>query len=240
MKHFILVHCIVVAAILNYHYQKNEHLLGETQEQSKWETLFNGKDLSKWRQAYKDSLPPQAWTIEGNTLFVKKGWKGGDIITKETYQDFELVFDFKLTDSANSGIKYHVNLIENAKTKKLSMMGIEYQIIDDYNHPEIKDDPDGLSSTGSAYLLYPPVGKKLKPAGQWNTARIIVKGNYAEHWLNGVKITSYLKGTDEFNKKVSETKFKDYPEYAKSNSGYILLTDHGDPVYFRNINIRRL
>ncbi|MCC6289946.1 MAG: DUF1080 domain-containing protein [Chitinophagaceae bacterium] len=240
MKHFILVIGIIAAAIINYRYQKNQHLFGNLQQKSKWELLFDGKDLSKWRQAYKDSVPPQAWVVEGNTLSVQKGKKGGDIITRETYQNFELVFDFKLTEAANSGIKYHVNFIENVQTKKSSMMGIEYQVIDDYNHPEIKDNPNSVSSTGAAYLLYPPVGKKLKPAGEWNNAKIIVKGNYAEHWLNGLRIVSYFKGTDEFNKKVSETKFKDYPDYAKSNSGYIMLTDHGDQVYFRNIKVRRL
>jgi hypothetical protein len=241
MKHFILILGIIAAAITNYRYQKSEPLFSNIQQQSKWEILFDGKDLSKWRQAYKDSLPPQGWTIENNALSVqKKRGKGGDIITKETYQNFELVFDFKLTQAANSGIKYHVNLIENSQTKKSSMMGIEYQVIDDYNHPEIKDEPNGTSSTGSVYLLYPPVGKKLNPAGEWNTAKIIAKGNYTEHWLNGVKIAFYTKGTNEFNKKVSETKFKDYPEYAKSNSGYIMLTDHGDQVYFKNIKIKRL
>lgn len=240
MKHFIIIIIIISAALINYRYQKNEHLFGDTREKVKWEILFDGKNLLQWRQAYKDSLPSPGWVIESGTLSVQKGRKGGDIITKDTYQNFELAFDFKLTEAANSGIKYHVNLIENAQAKKSAMMGIEYQVIDDYNYPEIKDDPNGTSSTGAAYLLYPPRGKKLKPAGEWNTAKIIVKGNYAEHWLNGTKIVTYFKGTDEFNKKVSETKFKDYPEYAKSNSGYIMLTDHGDQVYFRNIRVRRL
>lgn len=240
MKHFILIVGIIAAAVINYQYQKKDQLFSNTQQKPKWEVLFDGKDISKWRQAYKDSVPPPGWVTEGNTLSVLKGRKGGDIITRETYQNFELVFDFKLTEAANSGIKYHVNLIENTQTKKSSMMGIEYQVIDDYNHPEIKDHPNSTSSTGAAYLLYPPVGKKLKPAGEWNTAKIIVKGNYAEHWLNGIKIVTYFKGTDEFNKKISETKFKDYPEYAKSNSGHIMLTDHGDQVYFRNIKVRRI
>lgn len=239
MKHIILIVAIVAAAIVNQRYQKSGFTAGKN-DTVKWEVLFNGKDLSHWRQAYKDSVPPAGWVIENNTLSVQKGRKGGDIITSETYQNFELVFEFKLTKEANSGIKYHVNLIENSQTHKASMMGIEYQIIDDYNHPEIKDDPNGLSSTGAAYLLYPPVGKKLKPAGEWNNGKIIVKGNYAEHWLNGIKITSYFTGTDEFGAKVAQTKFRDYPDYAKSNSGYIMLTDHGDQVYFRDIKVRRL
>lgn len=240
MKHFIIVMVIVVAAAVNYHYQKSEQLFGYADQRSKWEILFNGKDLSQWRQAYKDSIPTSGWSVENNTLSVQKGRKGGDILTRESYQNFELVFDFKLTEAANSGIKYHVNAIENTQSKKTSMMGIEYQIIDDYNHPEIKDSPNSAMSTGAAYLLYPPIGKKLKPAGEWNTGKIIVKGNYVEHWLNGIKIVSYFKGTDDFDARVGKTKFKDYPEYAKSNTGYIMLTDHGDQVYFRNIKVRRL
>lgn len=240
MKHFIIVIAIIFAAVINYRYQKNEHLFGNTQQKQKWEILFNGKDLSQWRQAYKDSLPGNGWIIENNILSVQKARRGGDIITREIYQNFELVFDFKLTEAANSGIKYHVNAIENAKTKKTAMMGIEYQIIDDYNHKEIKDSPNSAMSTGAAYLLYKPVGKKLKPAGEWNTGKIIVKGNYAEHWLNGIKITSYFKGTEDFDTRVSQTKFKDHPEYAKPNTGYIMLTDHGDQVYFRNIKVKRL
>lgn len=249
MKHFTLLFYISMASIIPYCYiqhvalSSKPHvpiLLNSGQTQNKWEKLFDGKDLKQWRKTTSDSMPGDGWIIQNRTLSVQKGRKGGDIITRNSYQDFELVFEFNLTKEANSGIKYGVNSIENIQTKKSSMMGIEYQIIDDYNHPEIKDDPNGLSSTGSAYLLYAPVGKKLNPAGEWNTGRIIVKGKYAEHWLNGVKITSYTRDTEDFNKKVSSTKFKDYPAYAKADSGHIMLTDHGDQVFFRNIKIKKL
>ncbi|MFT3701893.1 MAG: DUF1080 domain-containing protein [Agriterribacter sp.] len=252
MKHFILIFCIVTAATMQYRYQKNNHSFGDnplwnwqtpndnTNQKEKWETLFDGKDVSKWRKLTSDSMPSEGWVIKDNTLSVEKGRKGGDIITRELYSSFELEFEFNLTKEANSGIKYLVTAMENSQTKKSSMMGIEYQIIDDYNHPEIKDDPNGLSSTGSAYLLYAPVGKKLLAAGQWNKGRIIVRGKYAEHWLNGVKITSYTRGTPEFNQKLSVTKFKDYPDYAKADTGHIMLTDHGDQVYYRNIKVRKL
>lgn len=208
--------------------------------QHNWEILFDGKDLKKWRKTTSDSLPSNGWVIEGNTLSVTPGRKGGDILTRSLYSNFELVFDFKLTKGANSGIKYLVTQMENSKTHHASMMGIEYQIIDDYNHPEIKDNPNGTTSTASAYLLYSPVGKKLLPPGQWNRGKIIVKGKYAEHWLNGVLVTRYTRGTTEFDAKLSQTKFKDYPDYAKADIGHIMLTDHGDRVYFRNIKIRRL
>ncbi len=206
----------------------------------KWEVLFDGKNLDKWRKAAVDSAPSKGWIIADGTLSATKGRKGGDIITRATYSSFELECEFNLTPAANSGIKYLVNTIENATTKKSSPMGIEFQIIDDKNYPEVMKDPEGPSSTGSVYLIYAPKGKKLNPAGQWNKVRIVVKGKHTEHWLNGVKVAEYERGSDDFNKRVSTTKFKDYPQYAKSDTGHIMLTDHGDQVYYKNMRIRRL
>lgn len=206
----------------------------------KWEILFDGKNLDKWRKAAVDSAPSKGWIIENGTLSATKGRKGGDIITRATYSSFELECEFNLTPASNSGIKYLVNPIENAITKKTSPMGIEYQIIDDKNYPEVMKDPDGASSTGAVYLIYAPRGKKLNPAGQWNKVRIVVKGKHTEHWLNGVKVADYERGSDDFNKRVATTKFKDYPQYAKSDTGHIMLTDHGDQVYYKNMRIRRL
>ena len=221
---------------------KNYFSVRETNENQagKWEVLFDGKDLSKWRKAAVDSVPSKGWIIEKGTLSALKGRKGGDIITRETYSDFELECEFNLTTGANSGIKYFVNTIKNSVTGKSSPMGIEYQIIDDKNYPEVKSDPDGVSSTGSVYLLYAPKGKKLLPAGQWNKVRIVVKGTHTEHWLNGIKVTEYERGSEDFTKKVATTKFKDYPEYAKASQGHIMLTDHGDQVYFKNMRVRKL
>jgi hypothetical protein len=208
--------------------------------QTKWEVLFDGKNLSKWRKAAVDTVPSNGWVIENGTLSAVKGRKGGDIVTREMYSSFELECEFNLTKAANSGIKYLVNSIQNVKTGKSAPMGIEYQIIDDKNYPEVMADPDGVSSTGAVYLIYAPTGKKLLPAGNWNKVRIVVKGKHTEHWLNGVKVADYERGSADFNAKVATTKFKDYPEYAKSDTGHIMLTDHGDQVFFRNIRIRKL
>jgi len=212
------------------------------QEKSKgWEVLFDGKNTDKWRGLNSDTFPSHGWAIEEGTLFVENHKKGEDIITREEYSNFELVFDFKLTYAANSGIKYFVGKIKNNNTGKIEWNGPEYQIIDDYNHPEVKNHKHEKGSTAALYLIYAPKNKKLQPAGQWNYAKIIVKGNHVEHWLNGVKVVSYERGTKDFRRRMATTKFKDYDNYGELPSGHIMLTDHdGDKAYFRNIKIKRL
>jgi hypothetical protein len=177
--------------------------------------------------------------VKNGTLFLgKKG--SGDIITRETYGDFELVLDFNLTNNANSGVKYFVGEIKNKKTGELVINGPEYQIIDDYNYPEVKNHRYEVGATASCYLLYPPENKTLHPAGRWNHVRIVARSKHVEHWLNGVKVLSYERGSADFLKRKAGTKFADLDRYGELSQGHILLTDHGDTVYFKNIRIRRL
>ena len=204
-----------------------------------WEILFDGKSTEKWRGKSTADFPDGGWKVENGLLFLDG--KGGDIITKETYSDFELVFDFNLTEKANSGVKYFVDTLVNGESGKTMVNGPEYQIIDDYNHPEIKKDPNGLSSTASTYLLYAPDNnKKLNPAGEWNTGKILAKDGKVEHWLNGKKVLTYNRGSKDFQTRKAKTKFKSDDQYGELESGHILLTDHHDKVFFRNIKIRRL
>lgn len=204
-----------------------------------WEILFDGSSTDKWRGKNSTDFPDQGWKMENNTLFLD-GKGGGDIITKEKFGSFELTFEFNLTEGANSGFKYFVDTIYNEKTGGMVVNGPEYQIIDDHNHPEIKKDPNGLSSTAAAYLLYSPKNKTLRPHGQWNTGKIIVNGKNVDHWLNGKKVVSYIRGSRGYLKRKAATKFKDDKDYGELENGHILLTDHNDRVYFRNIKIRRL
>lgn len=205
-----------------------------------WEVLFDGHDLSQFRSAARDVPPPSGWIVSDGILSVMKGRTGGDIITRGTYGSFELKLDFRLTASANSGIKYLVNKIRNEQSGKYSFMGIEYQIIDDVNYAAVKIDPAGDISTGAVYLLYPPVNKTLLPPGEWNELRIVVRGKHAEHWLNGRKVAEYERNSDDFAARVAKTKFKDYPDYALADTGRILIQDHGDQVSYRNIVVKRL
>jgi len=213
--------------------------LSDKEKSEGWELLFDGKNTEKWRGVNSDSFPSNGWTIEQGAL-VLSGKNGGDIITKEKFSNFELVLDFKLTHSANSGIKYFVVNMKNKENGKIFKNGPEYQIIDDYNHPEVKNHQHEKGSTAALYLIYAPQNKILLPEGEWNQAKIIAKGKHVEHWLNGTKVLSYERGSKDFRQRVSNTKFKDQKGYGEVSSGHILLTDHHDKVYFKNIRIKRL
>jgi dienelactone hydrolase len=211
----------------------------QKEKSQNWEILFDGKNTDKWRSKNSETFPSDGWIIKDGALFLNK--KGaGDIITREKFSNFELDLDFNLTYGANSGVKYFVDELKNSKTGDVVINGPEYQIIDDYNHPEVKNHQHDRAATASCYLLYTPKNVHLHPAGQWNHIRIIAKGKHVEHWLNGVKVLSYERGSADFLKRKAETKFKDYDNYGELASGYILLTDHSDKVYFRNIKIKRL
>lgn len=205
------------------------------------EILFDGNNLDKWETVKDNGDPLRGWEIKDGTCAVKDHINGYDIMTKETYSDFELNFDFNFTDKANSGIKYLVNNIKNNESGAMEWNGLEYQIIDDFNHPDVKNGKHEIGATASLYLVYAPVGKKLLPAGQWNSGKIIVKGNHIEQWLNGVKVIDCERGSSDFRARMSATKFKEYDHYGELPEGHIMLTDHGgDKAYFRNIKIKRL
>jgi hypothetical protein len=203
-----------------------------------WEILFDGSNTGKWKGIKSDSFPVHNWNIVDSSL-VLVATGGADIITKEEYSNFELEFDFNFAAMANSGLKYFVSTLKDSAGATV-LNGPEYQIIDDNNNPAVKDHQHEEGATAALYLLYAPVNKKLLPAGQWNKGKIISQGNQVEHWLNGRKVVSYERGSEDFRKKLSQTKFRQYPGYGEAASGHILLTDHMDKVYFRNIRIRRL
>lgn len=217
----------------------------DTIPDDQWEVLFDGKMANRvgeiWRGTDSDTFPSDIWAVQDGMLFVQDHKWPGDLITREKFTDFMLVFEFKLTRTANGGIKYFVNRIKNYHLNKMIWNGPEYQIIDEYNNVEIRDDPNGLGSTAALYLLYRPRNKKLNPPGEWNTGKIVVRGNHVEHWLNGVEVLQYERGSRDYREKISKTKFNHYRRYGETRSGHIMLTDHdGDKVFFRSIIIKRL
>ena len=206
-----------------------------------WEPLLVGDDPNvRWRSINGDRFPEQGWQVEGDVLTILPGRKGKDIVTRERFANFELELEFKLSDSANTGIKYVVAPLKNAKGKTV-LNGPEYQLIDDFRHESVVDNKSPETSTGSLYLLYAPAHKVLRKAGEWNQAKIIVKGAQVEHWLNGQRILQYDRTSEQFRQRVGKTKFKEYVSgYGEAEAGHILLQDHGDEASFRNIRVRRL
>ena len=161
------------------------------------------------------------------------GSGGGDIMTKEKYSDFELTFHWKVTDGANSGVMYRVTTGDSAPY----LSGPEYQILDDSKH---RDGNNKLTSAGALYGLYVAADKEVKPVGQWNSAKIVQRGNAVEHWLNGKKVVSAEIGSEDWNKRVDGSKFKTWKKFGASQSGHIAFQDHGDKVWFKDIKIKSL
>ncbi|WP_297816198.1 DUF1080 domain-containing protein [Segetibacter sp.] len=197
-------------------------------------SLFDGKSLNGWRKADRDTAPEQAWFVQNAELhFDPTKGHGGDIVTTKTFKDFDLSVDFKVSEAGNSGIKYR--LFSN------SSLGCEYQLIDDSKHPDAKLGINGNRQTAALYDVLPPdPNKPYKPAGQWNTARIVVKGDKVEHWLNEAKVLEYTRGSEQFKQAIAQSKFKNNKGFAEAATSPILLQAHGDRVAYRNIKIKEL
>ncbi|AYN66526.1 DUF1080 domain-containing protein [Euzebyella marina] len=218
--------------------------LTKSEKEGGWEMLWDGKTTNGWRGARLDEFPDKGWKIEDGVLSVlssggAESAAGGDIVTKELYGDFELKVDFKLTEGANSGIKYYVNTDINKGPG--SSIGLEYQILDDDKHPDAKMGRDGNRTVSSLYdLITADENKPINPIGEWNTAHIISKDNHVEHRLNGIKVLEYERKSADYRKLVAESKYEKWPNFGEADKGHILLQDHGDLVSFKNIKIKDL
>ena len=217
------------------------------EKSSGWKLLFDGKTSNGWVGAYKTSFPENGWQIKDGIITVlssqgKEGGVGGDIVTTEQYKAFDLSFDFKLTPGANSGVKYFVRLAPEEKTSG-SAIGLEYQVLDDSLHPDAKLGRDGDRTMASLYDLIKANKQKrfIHPMGQWNTGRIVVyPNNHVEHYLNGVKVLEYDRGSAAYRDLVAISKYKVWKNFGEAPQGHLLLQDHGNEVSYRSIKIRVL
>lgn len=204
-----------------------------------WKSLLSPHMDSIWMSVSGAGFPEEGWDLRGGVLYLKSGRKGGDIITRKTYGDFELELEFKLSEAANTGIKYLVTRLRDAKGRKV-LNGPEYQLIDDVHHPSVSGGKSPETSTASLYLLYPPEPMAFKGPGKWNRMRIVVRGDTVEHWLNGRRVVQYNRRSPDFKQGIQKTKFRQYAHYAQAAAGHILIQDHGDPAAFRKIRIRSI
>ncbi|MDE7387311.1 MAG: DUF1080 domain-containing protein [Muribaculaceae bacterium] len=220
-----------------------DNTLTPAEQQDGWQLLFNGHDTSGWRGAKLTGFPAKGWIVEDGILKVLKGnggesTNGGDIVTLTPYRNFILSVDFKITEGANSGIKYFVD--PDLNKGEGSAIGCEFQILDDLRHPDAKLGVKGNRTLGSLYDLIPAPADKPFDINEFNTATVIVRDNHVEHWLNGVKLLEYDRNNPMWNALVAYSKYRDWPNFGNHTEGYILLQDHGDEVWFKNIKIKPL
>jgi hypothetical protein len=215
-----------------------------------WTPLFDGQSFTGWRGVGMDSIPT-GWSIADGTIHHRASGvvptapdgqplEGGDVMTTGTYRNFELVVEWKISPAGNSGIKYNVSeAMSTANPPVHAALGFEYQVLDDSLHPDAKNGPNRTAA--ALYDLFPPLADKpLHPVGTWNEARIVFDHGHGEHWLNGVKVLEYDLGSPAFDSAYALSKYVPIQGFAEPRDGHIVLQDHGDEVWFRNVKIREL
>jgi len=221
--------------------------LTEYEKKDGWKLLFDGKTNAGWIGANSTTFPtkPGGWVIRDGTMTILGSAGGeaanvGDIVTKKEYSAFDLSFEFKMSTGANSGVKYFVTLNEDTKG---SAIGLEYQVLDDKGHPDAKLGRNGDRTLASLYDLIPANKPErfIRPIGAWNTGRIIVyPNNHVEHYLNGVKVLEYERGSKEFKDLVKISKYVIWKNFGEAKQGHLLLQDHGFEVNYRSIKLKAL
>ena len=210
--------------------------LSEAEQEQGFKLLFDGQSAEQFKSVKGDEFPAEGWQMKNGELIILPGGEGGSIITKEEFGPFELKFDFMFTEGANSGIKYGLG---NNGTS----VGLEYQILDDENHPDAKNGIEGNRTLASLYDLIPAKkeGRFINGPGEWNRGRIVLyPDNRAEHWLNGRKVVEFTRGSEEFKKLVAASKFAEREGFGMAERGPIHIQDHNDEVHFRSIKIREI
>lgn len=234
MKKIISSICLSLFVVSNF-FSQTPNTLSSKEIKKGWMLLFDGKTFNGWTNTKGQPVPVTSWEIKDGCVNTILGGKGGDIITTEEYSNFDLSVDFRITPGCNSGIKYFFTDYQTGGN-----LGCEYQIIDDKLGEDTKQ---ANHLCGSFYDVLPPneAKKKVNAPGEWNTIRVVAKGNKVQHFMNGIKILEYIKGDKAYTDAVSKSKFsKVTPAFGTVEKGHILLQYHGGAVSFRNIKIMKL
>ncbi|MCC6681332.1 MAG: DUF1080 domain-containing protein [Phycisphaeraceae bacterium] len=205
--------------------------LCDGEKEAGWQLLFDGRTLDGWHNFKKPGEPVAGWEVQDGCIV--RTAKSGDLVTDQVFGDFELQIDWKIPEGGNSGIFYRFD----EKHDRVYDTGPEYQVLDNTKH---NDGKSTSTSAGSNYALVAPVRDVTNPVGEFNHARIIVRGDHVEHYMNSVKLLEYEMGSDEWKQLVAASKFAEMPDYGSLSEGHIGLQDHGGPVWYRNIKIRKL
>jgi hypothetical protein len=225
---------MVTALLVGGHQTMTEGQAANTltaeEQKAGWKLLFNGKSLDGWK-GFKGAPVGPGWKAVDGTLHREAA--GGDLLTADEYGDFELSLEWKVEAGGNSGIFFRS--INDGDAAWWS--GPEFQILDNSVH---RDGKNPLTSAGANYAVHAPVRDVTKPVGQWNSVRLVVRGAHVEHWMNGVKLLEYELWSPDWDARVKASKFGKIPMYGRARRGHIVLQDHGDPVWFRNVKVRAL
>lgn len=214
--------------------QAKPNTLTDQEKQDGWKLLFDGSTTTGWRKLGFKEFPTKAWSIEDGAFHLAKGGGGGDLAYQDKFENFELSFEWKVAPGSNSGVKYRVQ----EQPRQSFAFGCEYQIIDDNLAADARMPK---RQTASLYdVIAPKADKKLKPVGEWNQSRIIVKGNHAEHWLNGEKVVEFDFFSPEWEAAVAKSKFKNRKDFGRPALGYITIQDHQEEAWYRSIKIKVL
>jgi hypothetical protein len=235
MRYIPLVILLIVLTMQDLTAQHNK--LSKREEKEGWKLLFDGKTTNGWRN-FNSRKIGSAWKVVNGELYLDNtapGEERGDIITDREFENFELSLEWKIDSCGNSGVMY--NVVEDPKYRTVWLTGPEMQILDNDCHPDAKIHKH---RAGDLYDLIACSKETVKPAGQWNHARIVSKDANYEFWLNGEKVVSFTMHTPQWDEMVANSKFKSMPDFGKARKGHISLQDHGDKVWFRNIKIKEL
>ncbi len=210
------------------------------QADHRWHYLFNGRSLNELRGYKMNGFPSVAWKVEDGALVAQTGVPNVDLVSRETYTNFDLTLKWKMSVGGNSGIFYNVQ--ENSAHEAGNgnspnwLDNFEMQLLDDIGF----NDHDPKRSAGSLYDLIIPQHKHLEPVGQYNTARLLVNHGHVEQWINGIKVVEYQIGSPQLNELISQSKYKDNPNFAKATSGHLMFQHHGQQVWLKDIRVKRL